>query len=155
MDARLVAAVYVVYFIVAFAGEGLKSIPLRLIGTAWYFVLALSLYALLRPVDPGIAWALLAAAALGCLMQGVAIVEKSRTVQLRSLAAFGLFLVVLGYLVARSTFLPTPVGIALIAGGICSSAHIIPRLPTAIGIVAFLLAALSEGSLAVSLFLAA
>jgi len=154
VDPRLVGAVYVVYFVIAFSGETLHNAALKLAGTAWYFVLAVSLYVLLRPSEPGIAWALLPFAALGCVIQGVAIVEKSRVIQLRSIAVFGLYLVVLGYLVARSTLLPGQLGIALAVGGIACSALVIPRLPTAAAIVAFLLAALSEGALAVSLFLA-
>lgn len=110
---------------------------------------------LLRPVDPGVAWALLPLAALGCLMQGVAIVEKAREVQLRALVFFGLFLVVLGYLVVRSTFLPGPLGVALAAAGIGWCALFIPGLPTAPVIGVQMFGALVEVALALWLLLAA
>lgn len=154
MEPHVVGVAYVVYFALAFAGEGLKSTPLKLIGTAWYFVLAIALCLMLRPVEPAIAWALLPPAALGCVLQGVAILEKSRAVQRRSFAVFGLFLFVIGYLVLRSTFLPSAVGVALTVGGLASCALIIPRLPTPALAVAGLLGILAEGSLAVSLIFA-
>ena len=110
---------------------------------------------LLRPVDPGIAWALLPLAALGCVIQGVAIVKKVREVQLRALVIFGLFLVVLGYLVARSTFLPGPLGVALAAAGIGWCALIIPGLPAGLLVGVQMLGALVEVALAIWLLLAA
>ena len=128
---------------------------LRLLSTAWYFVLAVSLYVLLRPVDPGIAWALLPLVALGCVLQGVAIVEKVRDVQRRALVFFGLFLVVLGYLVARSTFLPSALGVALAIAGIGWCGLIIRGLPAALIVSVQLLGALVEIVLALWLLLAA
>jgi len=154
VDPHLVGLVYVVYFVLALSGEILKNPALKLIGTAWYFVVAIALNVLLRPVDPGIAWVLLPTAAIGCLLQGVAILERSRAVQLRSFAVFGLFLFTLGYLVLRSTLLPSAIGVALTVGGLASSALIIPRLPIGAVAVAGLLGMLAEGSLAAWLIFA-
>jgi hypothetical protein len=56
-----------------------------------------------------------------------------------ALVFFGLFLVVLGYLIARSTFTPAPLGYALAIAGVAWCAVMIPGLsaPLSLGVMAF------------------
>src|SRR4051794_35410108 len=98
--------VYVAYFALSITGAALRSVPLQVIATAWYFVLAVVLYRLFAPADPTVALALLPLALLGCAIQAWGQVQADAGLLRLALVAFGLFLVVLGYLVARSTFAP-------------------------------------------------
>jgi hypothetical protein len=60
-----------------------------------------------------------------------------------ALAFFGLFLVLLGYLVVRSALIPRAIGIALIVGGAASSVLWLPFVPAALA-PAFLLGGVGE-----------
>lgn len=132
-DARLAGRLYVVYVALAIAGAVLKSLELSLVGTAAYFVLTVQLYRLVAPVGRRVAFVLLPLAALGCLVQGAGMAGSDRDLQRLALVFFALFLVALGYLVARSGFMPRTIGLWLLAAGISWCAVVlIPNLPLAI-----------------------
>ena len=143
-DARIAGRLYVLYVVLAIAGAALKSLELSLVGTAAYFVLAVQLYRLVAPVDRRVAFVLLPLAALGCVIQGAGMVESDRDLQRLALVFFGLFLVALGYLVARSGFLPRAIGVWLLLAGIGWSAVLIPDLPLALSVGVLGLSGLSE-----------
>ena len=148
-DVRLAGRLYVVYVAIAIAGAALKSLELSLVGTAAYFVLAVQLYRVVAPVDRRVAFVLLPLAALGCFIQGAGMAGADRDLQRLALVFFALFLAALGYLVARSGFIPRPIGIWLLLAGISWCAVVlIPNLPlvAAAGLQAF--GGLSELALA-------
>ena len=133
-DARLAGRLYVVYVALAVAGAALKSVELSVIGTAAYFVLVVQLYRLVAPVDRRVAFVLIPLAALGCVVQGAGMMAADRDLQRLALAFFALFLVALGYLVARSGFLPRAIGAYLSVAGIAWSVALIPGLPSPIAV---------------------
>lgn len=144
-DARLAGRLYVVYFALAIAGAALGNVALSLIATAAYFVLAVQLYRLLAPIDRRVAFALLPLAALGCVVQGVGMAGVDRDLQRLALVFFGLFLVALGYLVARSRFLPPAIGISLVLAGIAWCAVVtVPSVPFAVAAGVMALGGLAE-----------
>ena len=126
---RVTGVVYVAYFVLAIAGMALRSTPLSVVGTGMYFVLAIFLYWTFAPADPRIALALLPLAAVGCVIQGIGMIQADRDMRRVALLFFGLFLVVLGCLIARSTFAPQPLGYALAIAGVAWCALMIPGLP--------------------------
>ena len=139
-DARLAGRLYVAYFVLAIAGVVLKSLELSIVGTAAYFVLSVQLYRLVAPVDRRVAFLLLPLAALGCVIQGAGMIGSDRDIQRLALVFFALFLVALGYLVARSGFVPRAIGVWLLLAGISWCAVVlIPNLPPAVaaGLQAF------------------
>jgi Domain of unknown function (DUF4386) len=138
-DIRIAGRLYVAYFVIALAGGLLQSLALSLVGTAAYFVLAVQLYRVVAPVDRRVSFVLLPLAALGCVTQGAAMVGTDRPLQLLALVFFGLFLVVLGYLAARSGFMPRAIGVYLSLAGIAWCAVVLPGapLPVAMGVVVF------------------
>lgn len=138
-DARLAGRLYVAYFVLAIAGAALKSVELSVIGTAAYFVLCVQIYRLVAPVDRRVALVLLPLAALGCLIQSIGMVGSDRGLQQLALVFFALFLAVLGYLVARSGFIPRAIGIWLLLAGISWFAVVLFPLPLALaaGLQAF------------------
>jgi|SRR5438067_7013279 len=136
---RAAGIAYVAYFVLAIMGAATASAPLSVLGTAVYFVLAIFLYRSFWRADRGIALALLPLAAIGCVIQAVGIIEADREVQRLALLFFGLFLVVLGYLVARSMSAPRRLGYALALAGLGWCALMIPGLPGAavVGVMIF------------------
>ena len=134
-DARIAGRLYVVYVVLAIAGAVLKSLELSVVGTAAYFVLAVQLYRLVAPVDRRVAFVLLPLAELGCVIQGIGMVGSDRDLQRLALVFFALFLVALGYLVARSGFLPRAIGVCLLLAGIAwCMVVLIPGLPFAVAV---------------------
>jgi len=133
-DARIAGRLYVVYVVLAIVGGALKSLELSLVGTAGYFVLCVQLYRLLAPVDRRVAFVLLPLAALGCVIQGVGMVGSDRDLQRLALVFFALFLVALGYLVARSHFIPRAIGFWLLLAGISWCAVVMVPLPFAVAV---------------------
>jgi hypothetical protein len=126
---------YVVYVALAVAGAALSSLELSIVGTAAYFVLSVQLYRLVAPVDHRVAFVLLPLAALGCVIQGAGMIESDRDLQRLALVFFSLFLVALGYLVARSNFLPRAIGVYLALAGIAWCAVVIASVPAPIAVV--------------------
>jgi hypothetical protein len=126
------------------AGAALKSLELSLIGTAAYFVLAVQLYRLVAPVDRRVAFLLLPLAALGCVIQGVGMIEADGGIQRLALVFFALFLVALGYLVARSGFMPRVIGVYLLLAGIAWCTAMIPGMPSPIAVVLMAFGAFAE-----------
>jgi hypothetical protein len=135
---RITGVVYVAYFVLAIAGMALGSTPLSVVGTGMYFVVAIFLYWTFAPADPRIALALLPLAALGCVIQGIGMIQADRDMRRLALLFFGLFLVVLGYLIARSTLAPPPLGYALAIAGVSWCAIMIPGVsaPLSLGVMA-------------------
>jgi hypothetical protein len=131
-DARIAGRLYVVYFALAIAGAALKSLELSVIGTAAYFVLSVQLYRLVAPVDRRVAVVLLPLAALGCLIQGIGMVGSDRDLQRLALVFFALFLVALGFIAARSGFIPRAIGVWLLLAGISWVAVVLIPLPFAL-----------------------
>jgi hypothetical protein len=131
-DARLAGRLYVVYVVLAIAGAALKSLELSLVGTAAYFVLSVQLYRLVASVDRRVAFLLLPLAALGCLVQGIGMVGSDRDLQRLALVFFALFLIALGYLVARSGFIPRAIGVWLLLAGISWCVVVLIPLPFAL-----------------------
>ena len=141
--------VYVAYFALAIAGGGFRNLPLQVVATAAYFVLAVFLYRLFAPADPRVALALLPLAALGCVIQGVGQVAADAGLLRLALLPFALYLVALGYRIARSTTAPLALGILVAVAGIAWCFVVIPGLPSWYIAAALILGIVAEGALAV------
>jgi uncharacterized membrane protein HdeD (DUF308 family) len=152
--ARLAGLVWVAYFGLSVAGGTLKILPLSVAANAVYFVVAVVLFRFLGPADRPVAFAMLAFAAVGCVIQSVGMIQSDRDIQRTALAFFGLFDALLGYLLLRSRVAPSLIGYALVAGGLGSFTLIFPQTPAPVAAVAFGVAALAEGGLVLWLLLA-
>ena len=150
--ARLAGLVWVAYFGLAVAGTTLKIVPLSVAANAVYYVVAVVLVRFLGPADRLLPFAMLAFAAVGCVIQSVGMIQGDRDIQRTALAFFGLFDAVLGYLLLRSRA-PSLIGYALVAGGLGSFTLIFPQTPAPMAAVAFGVAALAEGGLVLWLLL--
>ena len=146
-QAALPVAAYLAYVLVAVIGAVTGSPEISVAGTAVYFLVAVALYALFAPADRRIAVAALPLAAVGCVIQGVGMLEADTSLLRLALVFFGLFLVVIGYLVARSAFAPRWLGIWLALAGLAWCTFVLPGAPYAARLVLMAFGGLSEVAL--------
>jgi hypothetical protein len=147
--------VYIAYFVLSVAGAVLRNVQLQVVATAFYFVLAMVLYRLFAPADPLFAVALLPLALAGCLIQAFGQVQADAGILRVALVPFGLFLIVLGYLIMRSSFAPLALGALLAVAGIAWPIVVVPGMPSWYAGVAVVLGIVAEGALAIWLLVAA
>ncbi len=145
---RIAGVVYVAYFVLSVTAVAVRSVPLQVIATGVYFVLAVLLYRLFAPANPRVAIALLPLALLGCVTQGLGQAQANADLLRAALVPFGIFLVILGYLVARSRSAPAALGVLLVIAGIAWPVAVIPITPTWFAAVAVVLGLVAEGALA-------
>lgn len=151
---RSAGLVYVAYFVLSIAAAAIKNVPLQIVATGLYFVLAVVLYRLFSPADGRVALALLPLALAGCVIQGVGQAQADSGLLRAALVPFGLFLVVLGYLVARSPDAPLALGGILVVAGLAWPLTAIPGMPTWYAAIAVVIGIVAEASLAIWLLAA-
>jgi Domain of unknown function (DUF4386) len=151
---QIVGLVYVAFLLLSLAGMTLPKVPLQLVGSATGFVLAVLLYRLFAPADPLIALALLPLALIHYLIQGVGQIRADADTLRLALVPFAAYLVVLGYLIARSTFAPVGLGVLIGLAGLAWLIVVVPRVPTWFTLAVVLFGGMSEVALAIWLLIA-
>jgi hypothetical protein len=152
---RIVGIVYVAFLLLSAAGTTLRNLPLQLAANATGFVLAVLLYRLFAPADPLIALALLPLALIHYVIQGVGQVRADADTQRLALLPFAAFLMVLGYLIARSTFAPDALGVLIALAGLAWLIAVVPGVPTWSTLAIVLFGIVAEVALAIWLLLEA
>ena len=150
----IVGLAYVAFLLLSLAGERLRSIPLQLVGSATGFVLAVLLYRLFAPADPQVALALLPLAFIHYVIQGVGQVRADTGTLRLALLPFAAYLVVLGYLIARSTFAPVALGVLIALAGLAWLIAVVPRVPTWSTLAVVVFGIVAEVALAIWLLIA-
>lgn len=143
-QAALTAVAYVTYFVLAGIGQGTRSAALNVIGTAWYFLVAVALGLLFARADRRVAVAAVAFAALGCVVQGIGQAVADSALLTDAIAFFGLFEIALGYLVMRSGFAPRWLGAALALAGVVGFVVVLADVPNTLRFAAVALSGLAE-----------
>jgi hypothetical protein len=151
---KFVGLVYVAFLLLSLAGERLRNMPLQLVGNATGFVLAVLLYRLFAPADPHIALALLPLAFIHYVIQGVGQVRADAGTLRLALLPFAVYLMVLGYLIARSTFAPIALGLLIALAGLGWLIAVVPRVPTWSALAVVLFGIVAEVALAIWLLVA-
>ena len=127
---KVVGLVYVAFLLLSLAGMGLRNTPLQLAASAVGFVLAALLYRSFAPADPSVALALLPLAFVHYAIQTLGHVRADASMLRLALLPFGVYLAVLGYLIARSTFAPVGLGALVVLAGLAWSVTIVPGSPS-------------------------
>jgi hypothetical protein len=117
-------------------------------------VLAVLLYRLFAPVDPPIALALLPLAFVHYAIQGVGQVRGDVVILRLALLPFAFYLMVLGYLIARSTFAPVALGVLIILAGLAWLIAVPPKVPTWATLAVVLFGIVAEVALVIWLLIA-
>ena len=151
---QIVGLVYVAFLLLSLAGMRLRNLPLLLVADVVGFVLAVLLFRLVAPADPVIALALLPLAFAHYVIQAVGQVRADAGALRFALLPFAAYLVVLGYLIAASTFAPVALGVLIGLAGVGWLIAVVPRIPTWITIAIVLFGAVAEGALAIWLLIA-
>lgn len=167
--ARFAGVVYVLYFALAIAGgvlargdiaglaRGQAATPATAVwiaSTAIYAVLVVLLARLVWDVDPRIALAAIVVGLVGCVIQSAAsLVGLGRWVPIAALFCFGIFMVLYGWVITRSTAVPSPIGVMFIIAGLGWCAPVIPGFPAALGAIVQGFGAVAEIVLAVWLLI--
>jgi len=122
LQARAIGAVYLVYFVVALLSLVVFKQALGLVSVAIYVAVTLLFYILLRPVRHRLA---LLATAFSLAGQALAVLFHQSAA---GLVCDGLFLILLGFLIVRSTFLPRPLGVLIVLAGLGWLTFAVPAL---------------------------
>ena len=150
----IVGLAYVAFLLLSLAGMMLRSIPLQLVANATGFVLAVLLFRLFAPGDPRIALALLPLALIHYVIQGVGQMRADAATLRLALVPFAAYLMVLGYLIARSTFAPVALGVLIALAGLVWLIAVVPKAPTWATLAVVLFGVVAEVALAIWLLIA-
>jgi Domain of unknown function (DUF4386) len=150
---KTVGLVYVAFLLLSVAGMSLRNVPLQLVGSATGFVLAVLLYRLFAPADPTIALALLPLALIHYVIQGVGQVQADAGTLRLALLPFAAYLMVLGYLIAASTFAPVALGVLIVLAGLAWLIVVVPGVPTWSTLAVVLFGGVAEVALALWLLI--
>src|SRR5712691_6805283 len=151
-SSRMIGVAYLAYFVIAGVGQGLAlqdpasalAAAVQVGGTVWYAIVALLLCRLFGDPTRGAGALAMVSVVVGCVMQSLYYaLGLGRGAEVLGLSFFGLFLVLLGYLVVRSALIPPAIGVALIVGGAASCVLWLPFVPAALA-PAFLLGGVAE-----------
>ena len=118
----------------------------NLLATACYIVVTLLFYDLFKPVNRSIS--LLAAffSLVGCVL-GVLNTFQLLPFELNNLVFFGLYCLLIGYLILRSSFLPRILGVLMAFGGMGWLTFLSPSLASYLAPFNFIPGILGEGAL--------
>ena len=150
----IVGLAYVAFLLLSLAGDRLRNTPLQLVGDATGFVLAVLLYRLFAPADPDVAQTLVPLAFIHYVIQGVGQVRADAGTIRLALLPFAAYLMVLGYLIARSTFAPVALGVLIVLAGLAWLIAVVPRVPTWSTLAVVLFGVVAEVALAIWLLVA-
>lgn len=120
----------------------------NLAGTACYVVVTLLLYKLFKPVNRGVSLVAALVSLVGCIAGALETLHLS-PIPIHSLVFFGVYCLLLGYLIFRSGFMPRLIGVLVAIAGLGWLTYISPHLAKQLLYVPMMTGLLGEGSLTV------
>lgn len=122
--ARITGVVYLLYFLTAvsdevFVGQGRLLVfdAVNLIAYAFYVALTLLFYYMFRPVNRNLSLLAAIFSLVGCANDVLNLFNLA-PYKISSLAFFGPYCLLIGYLIFRSTFLPRVLGVLMALAGV-------------------------------------
>ena len=122
--ARITGAVYLLYFLTAvgaevFVGRGRLVVydAVNLIAHALYAAMTLLFYYMFRPVNRSLSMLAAVFSLMGCANEVLGLFHLA-PYRISSLAFFGPYCLLIGYLIFRSTFLPRILGVLMAFAGV-------------------------------------
>ena len=116
---RLAGIFYLGTFVtgVVALAAGANMVAANAISTICYVVVVALFYVLFRPVHGGVALVAAVVGALGCAMNILALAHIS-ILPINLLAVFGVYCILIGWLIVRSTLVPRAIGVLMMIGGV-------------------------------------
>jgi len=118
--ARIAGVFYLFTFVFGFmalASHGNLRFTANMISTASYVAVSVLFYVLFKPVNKAISL-IAALISLTALTLGVLNMFHRDPLEINNLAFFGIYCLLIGYLILKSTFLPRFLGVLMMIGGL-------------------------------------
>lgn len=151
---RLAGVFYLLTIIVGVFASFAPSRPLRdagnLIGAAFYVIVTVLLYLILKPVNPVLSLIAALISLAGCTVGALEALHRS-PFSFNGIVIFGFYCLLLGYLIFRSLFFPRWLGPLVALAGIGWLTFLWPTLAKHLGFVPMITGILGEGALTVCL----
>ena len=146
--ARIAGLVYVVTFV---SGSLALLVPTgrmitNLVAATSYIAVTILFYFLFRPVNRGLSLLAMIVSLAGCVM-GILIPMRVIPQVINPLAFFGIYCLLIGYLVYQSTYLPRWIGVLMMFGGLGWLTFALPSLAAMLRPYNFVPGILAEGVL--------
>ena len=146
--ARIAGVFYLITFVMGVVA--LMSVPARfaanLAAALSYIVVALLFHEIFRPVDKVVSLIAAIIGITGCVAGALADF-RVLSLPFNALAIFGLYCLLIGYLIVRSSFLPRILGVLMAIGGLGWLTFLSPSLATSLSPYNLAPGMLGEGSL--------
>ena len=151
--ARMTGIVYLLYFLMAILAEilvGRKLVgygnAINLIATACYVILTLLFYGLFKPVSRLLSLIGALFSVTGCIVMTLGFFPRV-SLPISSFLFFGPYCLLIGYLIFRSTFLPSVLGVLMALAGLGWLAFLFPAVAHHLSIYIEVLGIFAEASL--------
>jgi hypothetical protein len=133
-----------------YSGRGLVAVgeTAQLIATFCYLVVTLLFYGLFKPVNSNLSLVAAFFSVVGCAV-GVLSLFQSAPMVIDDLVFFGVYCLLIGYLILKSTFLPRTLGVLMVLAGLAWLTFLSRPLAHALSPFIFLPGLIGEGSLTV------
>jgi hypothetical protein len=146
--ARIAGVFYLLVFVTGSLALVLANgrIVVNLVATACYVVVVLLFYGLFRPVSRSISGLAAFFGLLGCALGAMASFRLAR-LGINPLGIFGIYCLLIGYLIFRSAFLPRVLGVLMAFGGLAWLTFLSPSLARSLAPFNMLPGVIGEGAL--------
>jgi hypothetical protein len=128
------------------AGTGM--LVANAVATACYVAVTLLFYALFKPVNPTVSLVAAVVSTIGCAMSGLSLVSAA-LVPINPLAFFGVYCMLIGYLITQAPAMPSLLGVAMMIGGASWLTFGVPPIAHALVPFNYAPGILAEGALTV------
>ena len=125
----------------------------NLIGAAFYVIVTILLYLILKPVNPALSLIAALISLAGCTVGALEALHRS-PFSFNGIVIFGFYCLLLGYLIFRSRFLPRWLGPLVALAGLGWLTFLWPPFAKHLGLLPMITGLLGEGSLTVCLLVA-
>ena len=154
LEARFTGVVYLLNMATGIAAIVLLGHSMRSAGDAMNFIasvlytgVTLLLWHLLRPVNQWLSALAAVISLLGCWLPLSHYENAYRSVHITSFLFFGVYCLLVAYLIARSCFMPKFVGLLMACAGICWLTTISPSLTKSLAPIPMAVGLIGEGTL--------
>lgn len=146
LRARIAGGLYLIVFVSGTIALVMGSNLANLIAGVCYIAVTLFFYYIFKPVNRNLSLVAAIVSLAGCVL-GVIITMGLLPFRMNPLALFGVYCLLIGYLVFRSTFLPRFLGVLMAIGGLGWLTFISPQLAASLAPYNFAPGIIGEGAL--------
>jgi hypothetical protein len=154
--ARTAGFFYLLTFVTGFAALAFRSsqteygTALTLISDACYVAVTILFYEIFKPVSRSLSLFAAIVGLTGCIVSALTLLHFA-TIPINALGIFGVYCILIGYLIDRSRFLPRWLGGLMVLGGLAWLTFLSPPLARALAPFNYMPGIIAEGALTIRL----